>query len=111
LRRGVGGSLRKLYATGSEKIANAVVAGLAVDMQPVGRNEGEGVKWFASLRGALAEVFIEQLFPARRVGLRGVRNYAVEIKQDRVVPVTVDHACALGPSHRSSPVTKGHPVH
>src|SRR5262249_27103984 len=87
----------------------AVVAGLAVDMQPVVRNEVEGLKWFASLRGTLAKVFIEHLFPARRVDLRSVRNYAVEIKQDRVVPVTVDHACALGPSHRSSPVTKGHP--
>jgi hypothetical protein len=78
-------------------------------METVVRNQIEGLKFFASLRGALLKVFIEHFFPARRVDLRSVRNYTVEIKQDRVVPVTVDHAFALGLSHRSlSCCYKGH---
>jgi hypothetical protein len=78
-------------------------------MEPVVRNQIEGLKCFASLRCALLKVFIEHFFPARRVDLRSVRNHTVEIKQDRVVPVAVDHACALGPSHRSLSFTKGIP--
>src|SRR5262245_44501489 len=77
-------------------------------MEPVVRNDIEGPKCFASLRGTLLKVFIEHLFPARRVDLRSVRNYAVEIKKDRVVPVTIDYARALGLSHRSLSRYKGH---
>src|SRR5262249_22259075 len=109
LRRVVPASLPKVYAAPCAKVANAVVAGLAVYMEPVVRNDIEGPKCFASLRGTLLKIFIEHLFPARRVDLRSVRNYAVEIKKDRVVPVTVDHARALGLSHRSLSRYKGHP--
>src|SRR5262245_44611548 len=111
LRRVVGASLRKLYAARREKVTNAVVAGLAIYMEPVVRNDIEGPKCFASLRGTLLKVFIEHLFPARRVDLRSVRNYAVEIKQDRVVSVTIDHARALGLSHRSRSCHKGASLH
>src|SRR6516164_9321840 len=76
-------------------------------MEPVVRNEIEGLKWFASLRCTLLKIFIEHLFPARRVDLRSVRNYTVEIKQDRVVSVTVDRAFALGLSHRSLLLQRG----
>src|SRR5262249_15757896 len=109
LRRGGGVFLPQFDAPLFGEMPNPGGGGLVVRIQAGGRNGVEGLKGFGYLRGTLVKVFIEHLFPARRVDLRSVRNYAVEIKQDRVVPVTVDHACALGPSHRSSPVTKGHP--
>src|SRR5262249_17995499 len=109
LRRVVRAFLPKVDAAGCKKIANAVAAGLAAYKGPAVPDHVEGPKCFASLRGTLLKVFIEHLFPARRVDRRSVRNYAVEIKKDRVVPVTVDHARALGLSHRSLSRYKGHP--
>src|SRR5262249_35452080 len=109
LRRGLRVFLRKLYAAGCEKMANPVVAGLVRFTEPGIRNEIEGGKYFSSLRCSPLKVIIQHLFSARRVDLRSVRNHAVEIKQDRVVPVTVDHAFTLGLSHRSLSCYKGAP--
>src|SRR4029434_10580587 len=78
-------------------------------MEPVVRKKIKGPKWFASLRRTLLKVVVEHLFPARRVDFRSIRDHTIEVKKDRVVPVTVDHTCALRLLHRLLSCYKGLP--
>src|SRR5215469_6787450 len=94
LRRIVGTSLGELYTARSEKVANTVVARLAVHVEPIVCGDVEGVKRFASLRRTLFKILVEHLFPAHRVYAGGVGDYTVEIEEDGVVPVAVD--CTFG---------------
>src|SRR6516162_11705784 len=56
LRRIVRTSLGDFYTARFEKVANAVVTGLAVHIEPIVRGDIEGVKCFAFLRRTLLKV-------------------------------------------------------
>jgi hypothetical protein len=67
-----------------------VETGLAIHVEPVVRGEIEGAKRFPFLFRTLLKIFVEHLLPTRRVEAGGVRYYAVGVKKDGVVLVTVD---------------------
>src|SRR5262245_15936578 len=71
-------------------------------MESVGRGEVEGAKRFAPLRRAFLEVFVEHLFPARRMQLGGVGNHAIEVKKHGLVLVAADDAPLALLPHRSN---------
>jgi hypothetical protein len=79
-----------------EKVANAVEARLSIDMEPIISGGIKGAKCFASLRCTLLKVFVEHLFPARRVDAGGIRDHSVEIEQNSVVLVACDCPIGLG---------------
>jgi hypothetical protein len=59
------------------------------------------MKCFASLRRTLLKVFVEHLFPTRRVNVGRVRYHTIEVKKYGIVPLPSDHASALGQLHRT----------
>src|SRR4029077_1968526 len=67
LRGVVHAPLGELDTARYQKIANAVEAGLPVNIQPVVRDNIEGTKYFASLRRTLLQKFVKHPFPASRV--------------------------------------------
>ena len=73
-----------------EEVANAVETGLAIHVEPVVRGEIEGAKCFPFCARTLLKIFVEHLFPTRRVEAGGVRYHAVEVKKDGVVLVAAD---------------------
>src|SRR5713101_1699274 len=103
LRGVIRGALRKVDATGGEKIAHAVEPGLPIHIEPVIRGDLEGTKWFACVRSALLKVRIKHLFPTRRVYAGSVRDHAVEVEQDGIVCVAGDRTLVIELLHGSLP--------
>jgi hypothetical protein len=85
-----------LDAARCEKVANAVEAGLPIDMEPIICGGIKRAKCFASLRCTLLKVFVEHLLPTRRVDAGGIRDHAIEIEQDSIVLVACDCPFGLG---------------
>jgi hypothetical protein len=101
LWRIVRASLGELDAARCEKVANAVEARLSIDMEPIISGGIKGAKCFASLGCTLLKVFVEHLFPTRRMDAGGIRDHTVEVEQNGVVLVTSDNALNFGLQHRS----------
>src|SRR5215813_5708571 len=96
LRRVARASLGEPDIARCEKVADAVVARLAIHVEPVVRGDVEGTEYFAYLRRTLPKVLVKHLFPTRRVNACGVGNHTVKVEQDGVVPVSRDRTLALG---------------
>src|SRR5262249_60984763 len=73
LRGVVGTSFGEPDTARCEKVTNAVVAGLAINIEAIVRGDIEGTKCVASLRRTLLKVLVEHLFPTGRVEAGGVR--------------------------------------
>ena len=110
LRRVVRTSLGELYTARCEKVANAVVAGLAIHIEPIVCGDIEGTKRRAPLGGTLLKVLVEHLLPACRVNAGGVGDHTVEVEQDGVVLVSGDRTLALGQRHRLLSICSAHSV-
>src|SRR6516164_3441236 len=108
VRRIVGTSFGELNTARCEKVANAVVAGLAIYIEAVVRGDIEGTKYFASLRRTLLKVFVKHLFPTRRMYAGGIGDHAVEVEQDGVVPVAGNRTRARGLLRRSLSICFAH---
>ena len=77
-------ALRERDPARLQEIPNAVVARLAIDVEPVVRIDVEGAKRLAGRRRAPLEERVEHLLPARRVYACSVRDDAVEIEEHRI---------------------------
>src|SRR6516162_6289080 len=106
LRRIVRTSLGDFYTARFEKVANAVVTGLAVHIEPIVRGDIEGMKCFAFLRRTLLKVLVEHLFPRRRVNAGGVGDRTIKVEQDGIVPVSGDRTLGIGLWHFSLSAAK-----
>jgi hypothetical protein len=99
-----------LDAAGCEKVANAVVAGLAIHIEAIVGGDIEGTKCFAPLRRTLLKVFVKHLFPTRRMYTGGIGDHTVEVEQDGVVLVSGDRTLALGLPRRLLSICSAHSV-
>src|SRR5262245_52900406 len=84
-------------------------------MKTVVRGKIERAKGFASLVRTFLKVFVEHLFPTRRVELGGIRNHTVEVEEHGVVLITVDHSNfrlrhRLSPERRPAEPDPRHPM-
>src|SRR6516162_7976900 len=89
-------SLGEPDAARCQKVANAVVAGLAIHIEPIVRSDVEGTKCFACLRRTPLKILVKHLSPAGGVDAGGVGDHAVEVEQDSIVSVSCDRTLALG---------------
>src|SRR6516164_2421943 len=89
-------SLWQFDTARGQKIANAVKTRLPVEVESVVGGKIEGSKCFTSLVRTFLKVFVEHLFPTRRVELGGIRNHTVEVKEHCFVLTAADQAPVLG---------------
>jgi hypothetical protein len=82
-------ALGQLDAARGEERCHAASAGLAVDVLEV-VVLAEGLEVFAGSRFALVEELVEEVAPRSEVNSRGVGHHAVEIEDDRSMPVGGD---------------------
>src|SRR5215469_11531103 len=110
LRRIVWASLGEPDTARCQKVANAVVAGLAIHIEPIVRGDIEGTKCLASLHRSLLKILVKHLFPARRVYAGGVGDHAVEVEQHGIVLVSGDRTLALRLPPRSPAICFAHNI-
>src|SRR6516164_1037956 len=110
LRRVVRTSFPEPDTARCEKVANPVVAGLAVHIEAIVWGDIKGTKCFASLRRTPLQVLIKHLFPARRVHTGCVSDHTVEVEQSGVILVARDRQVAVLLPHRSLSICFAHRV-
>jgi hypothetical protein len=92
---------REGYTAGLQEALDAVVPGLAVDITPVVAFDIERAEWLSCLRGAVAEVLVEEMLPACGVHPGGPRDYPIEV-EDGGGEVLCAHA-GIGAGHALQP--------
>ena len=73
-------SLRQMNIAWVEKVANAIEARFAIDVEPVVDLRIKGMKYFSSLGRTFPKVVIERLSPTIRMQASSVRDDTVEIE-------------------------------
>src|SRR5215831_1963342 len=93
-------SLGEFDAARFQEVTNAIETRLPIHVKPVVDVDIEGAKCFPLLPRTLLQILIERLFPTLRVEAGCIRDDAIQVKKDSIVPVAVD-ALGRGVRHES----------